>query len=96
MSPNDQQILLNARKAAQSIGDILKEKLSAEQRSQLARALLDELSHCLSETSDKLASEIQLGMLEGLMPESVAYSVDAIMRAPIRTGNQSPPEAQEP
>jgi hypothetical protein len=71
MSPNDYALLLHAREASRSIGEIFKNGVADEISKELAILLLDEISNYAAETSDRLKHEMQLGMLEALVPEIV-------------------------
>jgi hypothetical protein len=71
MSPQDYDLLTLAREASKAIGTIFKNGLADTTHRDLAVVLLEELSNYEYGETDILQSEIQLGLLEGLLQEEI-------------------------
>lgn len=79
MSRNEFEFIASARAAAKHIGHLLRSKQTSEETKTAAIALLDELSNYDPDTVDILSHEMQLGMLEALIPD-IVFNVNCQLR----------------
>lgn len=85
MTLDEHHLLVRARRAARSIGTIFQKSVPVTTSHQLALLLLDDLTNYASESGDLLRHEIQLGILEALIPETVSETQARIARELVKT-----------